>query len=318
MNLLWRPARFFLLTICISAIMLTVYINYREATLASTDINSNVVKDAEVEKLEIEETTTTSESEYSPKIYVVTPTYTRATQMADMTRLSQTLRLVPNIHWIVVEDSVRSSTQLATLLANAKIEHTYILGPTPGTVKLKRYGKGVASRRKALDWVRANAEDGVLYFADDDNSYDIRVFEEMRPTKKVSVWPVGLIFGYGMSTPIVINGKVIGFHDSFIRQRVFAMDMAGFAVSVQLLKEFPNATMEHKLGYLEDSFLRTLNVSLADLEPKAKNCTEVLVWHTKTVPVGQPKFQNLRKVKNYNQTNLLGLYRNVLPKWKQT
>ena len=43
---------------------------------------------------------------YSQKIiYVVTPTYKRSAQIADLTRLSQTLQLVPNIHWIVTEDA---------------------------------------------------------------------------------------------------------------------------------------------------------------------------------------------------------------------
>lgn len=38
-------------------------------------------------------------------IFLITPTYTRPTQMPDMTRLAQTLRLVPDIFWIVVEDA---------------------------------------------------------------------------------------------------------------------------------------------------------------------------------------------------------------------
>ena len=40
-----------------------------------------------------------------PTIFVITPTYSRPTQMADMTRLSQTLSLVDKIFWIVSEDS---------------------------------------------------------------------------------------------------------------------------------------------------------------------------------------------------------------------
>lgn len=39
--------------------------------------------------------------------------------------------------------------------------------------------KGVASRNKGLQWIRQNADGGVLYFADDDNSYDIRLFNEV-------------------------------------------------------------------------------------------------------------------------------------------
>ena len=41
----------------------------------------------------------------SPVIYAVTPTYYRPVQMAELTRLCNTFLLVPNFHWILVEDS---------------------------------------------------------------------------------------------------------------------------------------------------------------------------------------------------------------------
>ena len=40
-----------------------------------------------------------------PTIYVVTPTYARPVQKADLTRLANTLLHVPALHWIVVEDA---------------------------------------------------------------------------------------------------------------------------------------------------------------------------------------------------------------------
>ena len=40
-----------------------------------------------------------------PWIYMITPTYARWTQKADLTRLAQTLMHVPNLHWLLVEDS---------------------------------------------------------------------------------------------------------------------------------------------------------------------------------------------------------------------
>ena len=52
---------------------------------------------------------------------------------------------------------------------------------------------GVLQRNEALYWLRENARlkggivDGVIFFADDDNSYDIRIFEEMRHTVRVSL-----------------------------------------------------------------------------------------------------------------------------------
>lgn len=39
--------------------------------------------------------------------------------------------------------------------------------------------RGVGSRNKGLKWIRENANDGVLYFADDDNTYDLQLFKEV-------------------------------------------------------------------------------------------------------------------------------------------
>lgn len=52
----------------------------------------------------------------------------------------------------------------------------------------------------------------------------------MRHIKKVAFWPVGLIYDYGMSSPIVRDGKLSGFYESWIGNRKYAVDMAGFAV----------------------------------------------------------------------------------------
>ena len=38
-----------------------------------------------------------------------------------------------------------------------------------------------------------------------------------------------------MSSPIVRKGKIIGFFDGWIGSRLFPVDMAGFAVTVQTL-----------------------------------------------------------------------------------
>ena len=49
-----------------------------------------------------------------------------------------------------------------------------------------RVPRGVVSRNTGLDWVRRNANDGVVYFADDDNTYDIRLFSEVSATSDSS------------------------------------------------------------------------------------------------------------------------------------
>jgi len=44
------------------------------------------------------------DSDEADPIYLITPTYARLTQKADMTRLMYTLMHVENLHWIIIED----------------------------------------------------------------------------------------------------------------------------------------------------------------------------------------------------------------------
>lgn len=98
----------------------------------------------------------------------------------------------------------------------------------------------------------------------------------MRFTKRVSMWPVGLITKLGVSSPIVKDGVFSGFYDGWIAGRKFPVDMAGFAVSVRFLLERPNATMPFTPGYEEDGFLRRLRpFEPNEIELLASNCSKV-------------------------------------------
>ncbi|PSN51915.1 Galactosylgalactosylxylosylprotein 3-beta-glucuronosyltransferase S [Blattella germanica] len=229
------------------------------------------------------------ESKGLPKIYFVTPTYPRREQAAELTRLGQTLMHVPDIHWIVADDNQSCNAMVAKLLKKFGIPFTHIASPMPEAYRKSNVvPRGVANRRAALNWIRRNAANGVLYFGDDDNTFDLKLFEEIRDTKKVSMFPVGLIGDYAVSSPVLKGGKVVGFFDSWPSKRKFPVDMAGFAVSVEFLKNNPNATMPYKAGYEEDQFLRSLGLKLEDIEPKANSCTQVLVWHTQTTKKPSP------------------------------
>ena len=106
--------------------------------------------------------------------------------------MRNTLWLVPKIVWIVVEDASRPSSKLATFLAESHINHVHLSERTPDEMAVQSTDKawskprGVFQRNKALAWLRDNAArfaasfNSVIYFADDDNTYDIRLFEEVR------------------------------------------------------------------------------------------------------------------------------------------
>lgn len=227
-----------------------------------------------------------------PVIYVVTPTHARPHQRAELTRLSQTLLHVPALHWILVEDSAERTTSVADLLAQSELQYTHLHVQTPPPMKLKDSDpnwlkpRGVEQRNEAIRWLRENRspkDHGVVYFADDDNTYSIKIFKEMRNTRKVSVWPVGLVGGLRYEGPLVTGGKVLGFHTAWKTHRPFPLDMAGFAVSLSLLLSHPKAQFDPNAerGFLESSLLAPL-VTLEELEPKADNCTKIWVWHTRT------------------------------------
>lgn len=247
-----------------------------------------------------------------PTIYIVTPTYRRPEQAAELTRLAQTLMHLQNIYWIVVEDAKEKSEAVEKLLKKSGIRFVHLISPYPTNGKFKgSKAKGVPNRIRGLKWIRENVNEGVLYFADDDNTYDIELFKEMRSTKKVSMWPVGLVTQTGVSSPIVKDGHFHGFYDGWIGGRKFPVDMAGFAVNIKFLKQRPKATMIFKSGYEEDSFLQ----SLAPFEPreiefKANNCTKILVWHTQTKK--HPPSQSPKDKTKYVGTNIMELMKNVV------
>ncbi|CAL9694205.1 unnamed protein product [Knipowitschia caucasica] len=231
-----------------------------------------------------------------PPIYVITPTYARLVQKAELTRLLHTFLLVPALHWILVEDAPHKTSLVSNLLKSSGLSYTHLNMLTAPQRKLQEgepnwlKPRGVEQRNEGLRWLREDrpstggaSEQGVVYFADDDNTYSLQLFQEMRSTQKVSVWPVGLVGAMKYESPVVQGGQVVGFHTGWRPSRPFPVDMAGFAVSLRLLLERPEARFhgDAAQGFLESSLLQGL-VTVDELEPRADNCTKVLVWHTRT------------------------------------
>lgn len=129
-------------------------------------------------------------SDTLPTLHVITPTYSRPVQKAELTRLSNTLLHVPNMHWLVVEDSGRRTALVSRLLENSGLNYTHLNVETPRNLRVRtnpkdsRIPRGTMQRNLALRWLRRNmninsAHKGVVYFADDDNTYSLELFEEV-------------------------------------------------------------------------------------------------------------------------------------------
>ena len=111
--------------------------------------------------------------------------------------MANTLRLVPKVIWLIVEDAEIQSQNLFNFLTASKINFIHLHVSidqliTFETLKhnvddLDKSGynlhRGSAQRNTAIDWLRNNPklikEDSVIYFADDDNSYSIKLFEQV-------------------------------------------------------------------------------------------------------------------------------------------
>ncbi|XGW07669.1 hypothetical protein V3C99_010657 [Haemonchus contortus] len=154
--------------------------------------------------------------------------------------------------------------------------------------------RGWTHRNLALQYIRENYSpqtDAVLYFADDDNSYDVRLFDKyIRKVKRLGIWPVGLVGGAWVEAPKVgANGKVVAWDVMYAPHREFATDMAGFAVHIKELFRVENATFSKtcakSAGFGPEScFLTQFGFKKQDAEPFGHNDTpkDILVWHTKT------------------------------------
>ncbi|XP_046571828.1 LOW QUALITY PROTEIN: galactosylgalactosylxylosylprotein 3-beta-glucuronosyltransferase 2-like [Haliotis rubra] len=223
-----------------------------------------------------------------PVIYAITPTYYRGVQKAELTRLSQTFLHLPSFHWIVIEDSSLKTKLVTNVLSQSGVIYTHLNFLTERRDSKRLKTKGVSQRNVGLSWLR---KPRIL-------KYSLvlcillmmtirmiwKIFAQMRETKQVSVWPVGFAGGLRFERPIVKNGKVTGWFAHWEPDRPFAIDMAGFAVNLQLFYKHPELKFSNNTlpGFLESTFVSDTKVSLDDLEPLADNCTKVLVWHTRT------------------------------------
>ncbi|VDM01327.1 unnamed protein product [Schistocephalus solidus] len=102
----------------------------------------------------------------------------------------------------------------------------------------------------------------------------------MRTTVRGSTWPVGLVGGRvreGCVTDKMNPTKITGFEASFKPHRPFPIDMAAFAVNLELFHRYPTAAFDYiHVGLQEGVILSQLGFNDAyDLEPKANGCTEV-------------------------------------------
>ncbi|CAD5223976.1 unnamed protein product [Bursaphelenchus okinawaensis] len=229
------------------------------------------------------------------QIIIITPVMQRPERIADLTMLSQTLIQLKNIHWLLIEDDDKPHPIVPWFLSKYNIPYTYLY-----TTNLGLPCRGWAQRNLAMDYMRQNRdkfeEDAVVYFADDDNSYDLRLFDMyIRKVDYMGVWAVGLPGNALVEHPLVSNGRLVGWHTAFRPERNFATDMAGFALNIDVLTK-ANASFNLKCTGTtpEDCLLTQMKINKARVTPFGweGEKKEILVWHRKTAPAPEDPFPN--------------------------
>lgn len=237
-----------------------------------------------------------------PIIFFITPTHQERTQMVDLTRMGQFLQLSSkvyhhNIYWIVIEDKEdHCSPRIRRLLERSGLIFAHLFQASDKITATARFGfksnKGINQRNHALNIIEKHyneypmdSRNVVVYFADSDNTYDTRLVDEVVHTTGLSVFPVGFAAGLLYERCLVHpeSGLVTGFV-GWKGGRKFPIDMAGFAIDLQLLLDKrPRFRQTVRMGRLESNFISMAVSNMRDLQPLASNCTKVYVWHTKTI-----------------------------------
>ena len=105
-------------------------------------------------------------------------------QKADLTRLRNTLRLIPKLDWVLLEDHENQSEIIKNFIKESNFPqtsyftHKFSDDPTNKTNK-----STTLLHNMALKWIDSQKDNmdknGVAYFAESSNSYTIKLFEDV-------------------------------------------------------------------------------------------------------------------------------------------
>jgi hypothetical protein len=219
-------------------------------------------------------------------VYVITPTYHRLFQMPDIVRMSHALMLDGGVYWIVTEDTkdTNLNVDLRRFLYETGVPFAHVVARQEVNPRKHR---GVSQRNRGLDVIHQIGLPGVVYFADDDNVYDHRLFDELRQIHSVGVFASGFT-GHANYETCVWNANatlISRFATNWAGRspkdpRTFAVDMGGFAINANLLFQKPDwrISSNSKIGYMENDMISSFIHSPEEAE-SIGNCTQVYFWH---------------------------------------
>jgi len=227
----------------------------------------------------------------SKNLILVTCTYNHINRISYFKYLINNIfSKLNNYTWIIVEDDSKIDNRLNKLLEQSGVNYEYLYyGPTKSG--------GNAQRNFALEYIYDSQIDGIIYSVDDDNAYDLQLFEELRKVKNIAIFPVG---GWGRpkdnaERPILDeNHKFIKWNSTW--QRKYATDMGGFAFHSSLLDKIKKPFWTyHAHGGGETEFIDRLVSDINEIDfSLCDYCSNCYVYHNKLREIQHPEVDSLQ------------------------
>ncbi|VDM38634.1 unnamed protein product [Toxocara canis] len=208
-----------------------------------------------------------SEFRAQPLIIVITPTRKSLTRLPDMTRLAQSLMLVRRLAWVVVESGAVIADPIERLLKRSKLPFCYFTEHSNNAHLKDWRWLGRDSGLKFVIYRFAQFSNrAVVYFADADGAYDIRLFESyIRNVNTLGVWALGLAGAELVVAPRVTQiGIVDGWLSETHSDLEWPLDASGFAINLKVL-------LRHNKYVKLYSYHRE-NISLVNCESPVQQC----------------------------------------------
>ena len=205
------------------------------------------------------------------KIILITATYPCADRILYIKRCVSVFKKLKNILWIVIEDDYDKNEYVQNILSESGIDHIYF---NYGTATLW----GNPQKNKALEFIVDNNIEGICYSADHDNFWDVRLFDEIRKTKRVSIFPVGNLGENNIERPIVKKGKIVEW-DAWWKARKFPVDWGGISFHTDILKTLKRPYLDVDVKGCETNFLERFVKNQNELEILCNECNDCWTWH---------------------------------------
>ncbi|CAJ1968477.1 unnamed protein product [Sphenostylis stenocarpa] len=148
-------------------------------------------------------------------IIIVTPTSTKHPFQAVvfLTRLANTIKLVPQpLLWIVVEDQTESS-ELSNRLRRTGIMYRHLVSKENFTDLEAELNH---QRNLALKHIVHHRLSGIVHFAELSNVYDLEFFQQLRYIQVFGTWPTAVLAANRnkviIEGPVCDSSQVIGWH----------------------------------------------------------------------------------------------------------